>query len=486
MTDWGAATPLKMPALSPTMTTGTVSKWLVAEGDTVDAGDAIAEIDTDKASVDYEMQDDGILAKILVAEGTEDVPVGQVLALLVDEEGDLAEVQSKDWSAVLSKAATGAAAASQPGDSGSAAATASPSGSGANFGTKRVSPAAAHLVRSEQIDVSGLQGTGRHGMITKGDLLVHLGRAPASSLPSPASHESASPAAAAVAEPAATPSASASAPVFSLGDVIDLGGNLPAVEFGDGTRPASAPVGQYEDGKPSMVRKVISSRLTESKATIPHSYSVMDCRLDAMLELRKQLKAAGVIVSVNDLVIKAVAKSLQAVPEANCRFDEASNSIQANDSVDISVAVATDGGLITPIVTDADSRGLAGINAAVKDLAGRARDNRLAPHEYQGGSFTVSNLGMFGIDEFSAVINPPQACILAVGRGAQRAVFANDAAAVATDVDSITNVDETEPELATVMSVMMSSDRRVVDDVIAAQFLASFRKHCETPALLMA
>lgn len=481
MTDWGAATPLKMPALSPTMTAGTVSKWLVTEGESVAAGDSIAEIDTDKASVSYEMQDDGILAKILVPEGTEDVPVGQVLALLVDEEDDLAEVQSKDWTAVLSK---GAAASAQQADTRKPPATPATSGTGANFGSKRVSPAAAHLVRSEMIDVSGVEGTGRHGMITKGDVLVFLGRAPASSLPK---------AAAAVLVPEPLPavdapaSPAAPAPVLSLGDVIDLGGNLPAVAFTDGSRPSSAPAGAFEDRKPSMVRKVISSRLTESKATIPHSYAVMDCRLDAMLELRRQLKAAGVVVSVNDLVIKAVAKALREVPEANCRFDEASNSVKANDTVDISVAVATDGGLITPIVTGADTRGLAGINAAVRDLAGRARSNRLAPHEYQGGCFTVSNLGMFGIDEFSAVINPPQACILAVGRGARRAVFAGDAAAVAADVDAIPEAAAgAQPEEATVMSVMMSSDRRVVDDVIAGQFLASFRQHCETPALLMA
>ena len=501
VTDFGASNPLKMPALSPTMSSGTVCRWLVAEGDAVSAGDTVAEIETDKATVSYEVHDDGFMAKILVPGGSEDVPVGTVLALMVDDEGDLADVQSHDWSAVLAagKAASGETSKAEEGSAHDGArANAS---SAASFGSKRTSPAAAHLVRTHGLDISALEGTGRHGVVTKGDVLVMMGKAPASALPRKAAgHAPASktPPAAALSAAANAPSSTAAAPAAAeppalatavpLDQIVDLGGNLPPAVFDAPERPASAAPGAFEDAKPSTMRKVIAGRLTESMSTVPHSYAVMDCRIDNLLALRQRLKAVGVNVSVNDLVIKAVAKALVAVPEVNCRFDAESGTVKANDSVDISVAVATDGGLITPIVTHADTLGLAGINAAVKDLAARARKGKLAPHEYQGGSFSVSNLGMFGIDEFTAVINPPQACILAVGRGAQRAVLPADNAAVAADVDDLGDgpAPGVTPELATVMSVTMSSDRRVVDDAIAGQFLAAFRLHCETPDLLMA
>jgi pyruvate dehydrogenase E2 component (dihydrolipoamide acetyltransferase) len=476
MSQWEAAIPLKMPALSPTMTHGTLTRWVKAEGDEIAAGDVVAEIDTDKATVGFEVQEDGFLAKIFVPSGTENVEVGRVLALMVNEKEEVPDVQAKDWEAVLG--ATGMVQEAAGSNDAPPAPAAPAAKADPVFGSQRVSPAAAALVRGNGLDISSIKGSGKKGMVTKADVLVLMGKAP---MPKAAASKPA--------KAAPPPTAAVAAPTKTVPSIVDLGGALPSVEF----EPASRPEGYvspaaFSEVKPSNVRRVISSRLTESKATIPHSYAVMDCRIDGMLKLRKNLKAKGVAVSVNDLVIKAVAKSLRAVPEANCFFDVKSGVIRANKTVDISVAVATEGGLITPIVRDADALPVGDIGGKVKDLATRARAGKLAPAEFQGGSFTVSNLGMFGIDEFSAVINPPQACILAVGRGAERAVFAGDA--MAFDVNSadaaLDKSQDAEPELATVMSVMMSSDRRVVDDVIAAQFLASFKHLCEHPEQLLA
>ncbi len=231
----------------------------------------------------------------------------------------------------------------------------------------------------------------------------------------------------------------------------------------------------HRDVKPSTIRKVIAARLTESKARIPHAYATMDCNLDALTALRARLKDAGVNVSVNDMVIAAAARALRAVPEANAYYDAKRDAIVANGSVDVSVAVATEGGLITPIVKGADALGLAGINAAVKDLAARARAGKLKPEEFQGGSFTISNLGMYGsINEFSAVINPPQACILAVGKGEQRVLVGGSGAGRGSG----------EPYVSTVMTVQLSSDARVVEAHVAGQFLAAFRGFIEDPPLM--
>ena len=224
------------------------------------------------------------------------------------------------------------------------------------------------------------------------------------------------------------------------------------------------------------MRKVIASRLTESKATVPHYYTSMDCRLDAVLEMRKALKAAGVGASVNDVVIRAAALALRDVPRVNSYWDTKAQAVVGNESVDVSVAVATPTGLITPIVKDADSKGLAGISGTVRELAGRARDGKLKPEEFQGGSFTISNLGMFGISEFTAVINAPQSCIMAVGGGIHRAVPSSGGADEASSDDAL--------EAATMMTVCLSSDRRVVDEVTAARFLDVFRSYVESPAKL--
>lgn len=236
------------------------------------------------------------------------------------------------------------------------------------------------------------------------------------------------------------------------------------------------------------MRRIIASRLAEAKAGIPHQYAVMDCRIDALMALRGQLKDAGVVVSVNDMIVKAAAKALRDVPEANCYYDGAADAVRHCAGVDVSVAVATDGGLITPIVKGADALGLAGIGERVKELAGRARANRLKPEEFQGGSFTISNLGMFGIDEFTAVINPPQACILAVGRGERKLVPPPLPAGVAlADAVAPGSAAATAPPVAaTIMTVQLSADARVVDAGVAAQFLQAFRYYVEHPALMVA
>jgi len=343
--------------------------------------------------------------------------------------------------------------------------------------------------------------------------LVHLGRIPpqalqAAAAPAARAASAATAAPAPVAAPAA-PAASAAAP-----SVAFSGAALPASAGGWALGPApkapapatpaslaaafpnlgyTRPGAAYADTKPSQVRKVIAARLTESKAGVPHQYAVMDVQLDALLALRATLKAAGVTVSVNDMVIKAAAKALRDVPEANCFYDSRTDSVQRSAGVDVSVAVATEGGLITPIVKGADALGLTAINGKVKELAGRARLNKLKPEEFQGGTFTISNLGMFGaINEFTAVINPPQACILAVGKGEKRvlgaplapgeldALFAPAAAGAAAPVPV------PEPRIAEVMSVQLSADARVVEPHIAGQFLQAFRHYIQEPALLVA
>jgi len=333
----------------------------------------------------------------------------------------------------------------------------------------------AHNVASSSL--KGM-GTGRGGRITKGDVLQLLGHIPAGAVSAAAAAVAAhSPgvvaAAPAAAAPSPAPSSSPAAASASAGS-------------------AASPSGEgrgFRDTKASTVRKVIASRLTESKAGIPHQYALMDCRIDAMMALRAQLAAAGVKVSLNDMVIKAAAKALRDVPEANCFYDAKSDSVRshaggggAGGAVDVSVAVSTDGGLITPIVRGADSLGLLGIGEKVKELAGRARLGKLKPEEFIGGSFTVSNLGMFGIDAFSAVINPPQACILAVGKGERKLVLPP----FASYADVAPGAPVPAAAAATVMTVQLSSDARVVDAGVAGAFLQSFKTYCENPALLTA
>ncbi|KAJ0405594.1 hypothetical protein ATCC90586_000371 [Pythium insidiosum] len=404
---------LAMPALSPTMTTGTIAAWLKREGDELRPGDVLCQIETDKAVVDYEIQDDAVLARLLLPAGTADVPVGAALAFTVPDR--------ETYDALLASGALQQLQASASSDAPAAAAAAA-------------APAAPTPVVASPT----------HGK--RQPLIKFLGKR--SLLP---------------AQPAALAAPVAAAPVPT-----------PAAA----AAPSPAEIGPFTDVALSNMRKIIAKRLTASKVTVPHHYASIDCEIDAIMALRQELKSRhGVKVSLNDFLLKAVALSLRDVPEANCYFDVASQAVRANPSVDISVAVATATGLITPIVPRVDALGLSGVNAKFMELVSRARENKLKPEEFQGGSFTVSNLGGFGIDQFTAVINPPQACIMAVGRGRKELVAPADVDLSADDVP--------EPRLATLLNVTLSSDRRVVDDVIAGQFLQVFKRYMENPSLMV-
>ena len=437
-----------MPALSPTMTEGNLARWLKQEGDEVAAGDVIAEIETDKATMEVEAVDEGKLGKILVSEGTEGVAVNAPIALLLEDGEDASAIASAIEGA-------GAAGATRPGadlpESGPAkaepaveaklqpaappvaaasASQAKPNGA-ATGGRVFASPLAKRMAANEGLDLQLLSGSGPHGRIVKADveraLKEGVGRgAPASAEQAPS-----------VPEPAA---------------------------------PVSLPPGADVEEIPlSNMRKVIARRLTEAKQTIPHFYLTVDCELDALLDLRKQLngrEGADYKLSVNDFVIKAAALALKKVPMANVSF--AGDKLLKYNTVDVSVAVAIPDGLITPIIRDADKKGLGQISEEMKDLATRAKDGKLKPEEFQGGSFSISNLGMFGVKEFSAVINPPQACILAVGAGVRQPVIKGD------DIVA-----------STVMSCTLSVDHRAVDGALGAQLLQAFKDYIQEPLAMM-
>ena len=457
---------VNMPALSPTMESGTVTEWHKAPGDELSAGDVICDVETDKATVAFDVQDDGVLAKIITAAGSGEVTVGGPVAVIV-EDADAYEAFVKADAAgevVLDvggagggddgaeAAAEAAAAASPPpsasGDSGS-------SGSG-SLPARSVpdeflfAPAARHMAQSKGIDASTLEGTGKGGRITKADLVTALAKGVVFP-PALAGEAKAASQAAAAPAPAAAPAAAAAAAVAA-----------PPV--------ASSSSADFVDEPANNIKKITAKRLTQSKAEVPHLYVSMACEVDGLMAFRKTLlKEHDVKVSVNDIIIRSAALALRDVPEANAKWTGAAR--QAGESIDISVAVATPTGLITPIVTGADRRGLSDISGKVRDLATRARDRQLKPEEFQGGSFTVSNLGMFGINEFSAVINMPQACILAVGGGAPTVKPGREAG--------------DKPRVCSEVTVRLSADRRVVDEAIAAQLLQSFKHYMETPELLM-
>ena len=422
-------TPIKMPALSPTMEEGTLARWLIKPGDKVQAGDIMAEIETDKATMEFEAVDEGTLASIAVEEGSEGVKVGTVIAMLAEEGEDVDE----------------AAKAAPAGDAGDAreekveqeakrteepkaeAQPTAPSAAPQPTGDRIVaSPLAKRIAEQKGLDLSQVKGSGPNGRIVKADV------------------EKAQPGkASATADKAMTdPKTPAKTPAES--------------DFG-------AP---YEAQKLNNVRKVIARRLTEAKQTIPHIYLTVDVRLDALLKLRSQLNASleadGVKLSVNDLLIKALARALQRVPACNVSFQ--GDELHQYTRQDISVAVAAPSGLITPIVVDAGRKGLAQIGTEMKELAGKARDGKLQPHEYQGGTASLSNLGMFGTKQFDAVINPPQAMILAVGAGEQRPHVIDGALGVAT-----------------VMSATGSFDHRAIDGADGAQLMEAFKQLCENP-----
>ena len=402
-----------MPALAPSMAEGSIARWLKQEGEVVKIGDLLMEIETDKAVVECEAQNEGVLGKIIAADGAQSVPVGQVIAWLL-KPGETASalpqsISTQPVSPPAGKPAPVAGATAAP--EVIATATAAPT---LPFSARVfASPLARRLAKERNVDLARLTGSGPHGRIVKVDI-----------------------------EAAVAPASRAS----------------PAVE----------PIRTYEDIPHNSMRRMIARRLVEAKQTIPHFYLSIDCTLDSVLGLRRELddSAEGEKFSVNDFVIKAAALALKKLPGVNASWEEA--AIRRYHHVDISVAVATPSGLITPIIRSADQKGLAQISAEMKALAERGRQGKLAAEEYQGGGFTISNLGMYGIREFAAIINPPQSAILAIGAGEQRAVVKEGALAIAT-----------------VMTCTLSADHRVVDGALGAEYLAIFKKLIEQPLTML-
>ncbi len=426
------STNILMPALSPTMIEGKLSRWLKKEGDEVKSGDVLAEIETDKATMEVEAVDEGFLAKITVPDGTEGVAVNAVIGVLTEAKGEKVDAPAPAKPAPPKEQPKAEAPKEQPkAEAPKQAAAAVHEDSG-----ERVfaSPLARRMAKQAGIDLSSIKGSGPNGRIMKAD----LDAAPAK--PAAAPQAAQQPAAAAAPKPAAA------APQIS------------------------AP---HQKIPNSSMRKIIAKRLLESKQNVPHFYLTSHIEIDALLKLRGELNAASpkdgpgaFKLSVNDLVIKACAVALRRHPQVNATYTE--EAIIQYDDVDISVAVAIPDGLITPIIRKADALGLGAISNSMRDLGTRAKVGKLKPEEFQGGGFSVSNLGMFGIPEFSAIINPPQSAILAVGAGEKRPVVKNDAI-----------------EIATMMTVTLSCDHRVVDGALGAQFLATLKRIIESPLSLM-
>jgi pyruvate dehydrogenase E2 component (dihydrolipoamide acetyltransferase) len=421
-----------MPALSPTMETGTLAKWLVKEGDKVSPGDVIAEIETDKATMEVESIDEGIVAKIVVAAGTEDVPVGQLIAVLAEEGEEVSAPKAAKAEPKEAPPAPKAEAKPQPASEpvkAEAPKPAAPAPAATDSDDRvKASPLARRIAEAKGIDLGDVQGSGPGGRVVKADLDVGK------------------PAAAAPAAKATAPAAPAAPAVFET--------EIP-----------------HEAVKLSNMRKTIARRLTEAKQTIPHIYLTVDIQLDALLKLRGELNAAleprGVKLSVNDLLIKALAAALIEVPE--CNVSISGDQLFKYSRADISVAVSIPGGLITPIITGADGKSLSAIATEMKELAGRAKEGKLQPHEYQGGTASISNMGMYGITQFDAVINPPQGMIMAIGAGEKRPFVVNDALAIAT-----------------VMSATGSFDHRAIDGADGARLMQAFKRLVENPLTLLA
>lgn len=427
-----------MPALSPTMTEGTLAKWLKAEGEAVKSGDVIAEIETDKATMEFEAVDEGVMGKILIAAGTSGVPVNTPIAILLEEGEDAAALTA---AAAPKAAAAPAVAAPAP---VAAAPAAAPAGVVHAGGRVFASPLARRIAAQGGLDLNGVKGSGPNGRIVKSDVETAL----------------------AAPRPVAAPVAAAAAPVAAAPAAPKPAASAPQ---GVDAKDYSDKLGmKYTLSPNSGMRKTIAKRLTEAKQTIPHFYLTVDIELDALLKTRADLnkRSDEYKLSVNDFIIRAVALALKKVPAANAAWSD--EGILMYHHADVSVAVATPGGLITPIIKAAENKGLATISGEMKDLAKRARDNKLKPEEYQGGTFSISNLGMFGVKEFAAIVNPPQGAILAVGAGEQRPVVKDGALAVAT-----------------VMSCTLSVDHRVVDGAVGAEFLAAFKKLVEDPLSML-
>ena len=418
---------LKMPALSPTMEEGTLAKWLVKEGDKVNSGDILAEIETDKATMEFEAVDEGTLAKILVPEGAEGVKVGQPIALLAGEGEDVGSAAFEPKAVTAAPAAQQAAPAPKPDETPKSvpAPTAAPQPASKVAGERiKASPLARRIADAKGIDLSSIQGSGPGGRIVK----VDIEQAPAG-VPAPA--------------PAA-----------------------PA--------PQPAPVASetpHESVKLSNMRKTIARRLSEAKQTVPHIYLTVDINLDALLKLRgelnKGLESRGIKLSVNDLLIKALGQALIEVPECNVSF--AGDQLIQYKRADISVAVSIPGGLITPIVANADGKSVSAIAKEIHELAGKAREGKLQPHEYEGGTASLSNMGMYGIKQFEAIINPPQGMIMAIGAGEKRPYVVNDSL-----------------QIATVMSATGSFDHRAIDGADGAKLMQAFKRLVENPLGMLA
>ena len=435
---------LKMPALSPTMEEGTLAKWLVKEGDEVKSGDLLAEIETDKATMEFEAVDEGVVSQILIAEGTDNVKVGTVIAVIAGEGEDASAAKAAPPPAAPAQEAKADASAPAkevaPAEAGAATAGAPtpavPASAGAmNKGDRiKASPLAKRLAAERGIDLSTITGTGPGGRIVKDDLdgAPTAAAAPAAAL---------APAAAA---PASAPTAAGPIPDFGI---------------------------PHEDEKLSGMRKTIARRLSQSMQEAPHIYLTVDIRLDALLKLRGELNASlesrGVKLSVNDMLIKALAVALERVPSCNVSFG--GDVMRLYKRADISVAVSIPGGLITPIITDAGGKSMSKISTEMAELAGRAKEGKLKPEEYQGGTASISNMGMMGIKQFTAVINPPQAMIMAIGAGEKRPYVVDDALAIAT-----------------VMSATGSFDHRAIDGADGALLMKTFKELVENPLGLVA
>ena len=449
---------LKMPALSPTMEEGTLAKWLVKEGDEVKSGDILAEIETDKATMEFEAVDEGTIAKILVAEGTDGVKVGAPIAILAGEGEDAGAAAKASPSPPA--AGEGGAAKQAPGEGAAPKAdkpvgTAPPQASAetppapakaatppspqplsrpeGEEGRVKASPLAKKLAQAQNIDLASLKGSGPGGRIVRADVDAAAGKAPA-------------------AAPAGAPAAAA----------------IPTHLVTPGPMEQAIP---HEAVKLSNIRKTIARRLTESKQQIPHIYLTVDIQLDALLKLRGELNAGlesrGVKLSVNDLLIKALAQALIEVPECNVSF--AGDQLFKYSRADISVAVSIPAGLITPIIAGADTKSVSAISTEMKELAGLAREGKLQPEQYQGGTASLSNMGMYGIKNFEAVINPPQGMIMAIGAGEKRPYVINDSL-----------------QIATVMSATGSFDHRAIDGADGAAFMAAFKRLVENPLGMLA
>jgi pyruvate dehydrogenase E2 component (dihydrolipoamide acetyltransferase) len=443
-------TNILMPALSPTMEKGNLAKWLKKEGDKIKSGDVIAEIETDKATMEYEAVDDGTLAKIVIPEGTQDVAVNSVIAVLANEGEDVKAAASASVKAPAASKAEEpkkpdakppAPTAQTPAAPRAPAAVAQKVDSVRPTGANRIfaSPLARRLAKEANLDLNRVQGSGPHGRIVARDIdQAKSGKG--------------------LRAPSSVPAAGLVAPSMSDAQIRAL----------------------YEDGSYELIphdgmRRTIAQRLTASVQTIPHFYETMDCDIGRLMAAREEINAAApknkdgkpaYKVSVNDFVIKALALALQRIPDANVSWTEA--GLLKHKHSDIGVAVALPGGLITPIVRNAETKSLSAISNEMRDLATRARDRKLKPNEYQGGTSSVSNLGMYGIKDFTAVINPPQSTILAVGTGEERAVVRNG-----------------KIEAAMIMSVTLSCDHRAIDGALGAELIVAFKKLIENPVMMV-